>query len=86
MPAITIYTTPFCSYCHWAKALLKRKGLTFEEIDVSGNPELRQAMTVKAHGHRTVPQIFFDDIHIGDCDRLHELEAKGELDPLLVPA
>lgn len=83
MPEITIYTTPFCSYCVSAKALLRRKGVAFREIDVSGNAELRREMTEKAHGHRTVPQIFAGDRHVGDSDGIHELERRGELDALL---
>ncbi len=82
MPPVTIYTTPYCPYCAQAKALLRRKGVAFEEIDVSA-PALRQAMTQRAHGRYTVPQIFIGEYHAGGCDDLHELDAKGELDRLL---
>lgn len=84
MPDVTIYTTPFCPYCQMAKGLLRKKNVAFTEIDVSGDPSLRQAMTQKAHGRRTVPQIFIGSTHVGGCDDLHELEAEGKLDPLLV--
>ena len=84
MPDVTIYTTPFCPYCQMAKGLLRKKNVAFTEIDVSGDPSLRQAMTQKAHGRRTVPQIFIGASHVGGCDDLHELEAEGKLDPLLV--
>lgn len=84
MPDITIYTTPTCSYCHRAKGLLRRKSVAFTEIDVSADPSLRQMMTQKAHGRRTVPQIFVGDSYLGDCDGIHELDAAGKLDPLLV--
>jgi len=80
---IYIYTTPWCPYCHAAKALLTRKGVSFEEIDVSGDPALREAMTARAHGRRTVPQIFIGDRHVGGSDDLHALERQGKLDPLL---
>lgn len=83
MPAVTIYTTPYCPYCLRAKALLKRKGVTFEEIDVSESPDLRQAMVARAGGSYTVPQIFVGDRHIGGSDELHALDANGELDPIL---
>jgi len=83
---VTIYTTPWCPYCHRAKALLARKGVSFDEIDVSGDAALRQAMSERAHGRRTVPQIFVGERHVGGCDDLHELERQGKLDPLLVPA
>ena len=82
MPPVTIYTTPYCPYCASAKALLRRKGVDFEEIDVSA-PALRQAMTERARGRYTVPQIFIGDHHAGGSDDLHELDAKGELDRLL---
>jgi glutaredoxin 3 len=83
MPAVTIYTTPYCPYCLSAKRLLKAKGVTFEEIDVSESATLRQAMTARAKGRYTVPQIFIGDRHIGGSDELHALDAKGQLDPLL---
>lgn len=83
MPPVTIYTTPWCPYCHAAKALLTKKGVGFEEIDVDGKPELRQAMTARAGGRTSVPQIFIGERHVGGCDDLHALEAQGGLDPLL---
>lgn len=86
MPRITIYTTPWCSYCVRAKALLARKGVSFHEIDVSHDPEERRRMTVRANGHRTVPQIFVGDSYLGDCDHIHDLDRSGKLDPLLAVA
>ena len=83
MPDITIYTTAVCPYCLRAKALLREKNLTFKEIAVDGNPEARREMTLRAGGRKTVPQIFFDGVHIGDCDELHELDRNGKLDKLL---
>jgi glutaredoxin 3 len=82
MPPVTIYTTPWCPYCARAKALLTRKGVDFEEIDAS-DPAVRVAMTKRANGGYTVPQIFIGEFHAGGCDSLHELDAKGELDRLL---
>jgi glutaredoxin 3 len=83
-PTITIYTTPACPYCHAAKALLLKKGASFEEIDVQDGA-LRQQMVLRANGRRTVPQIFIGSVHVGGCDDLHELDRRGELDPLLNP-
>lgn len=83
MSAIEIYTTPFCPYCGWAKELLDRKGVAFTEIDVSGNRNLRAAMTDRARGRTTVPQIFIGDTHVGGCDDLYALDEAGQLDPLL---
>ena len=82
MPPVTIYTTPGCPFCRRAKILLTRKGVDYEEIDVS-EPALREAMIERADGGYTVPQIFIGSRHIGGCDDLHALDAKGELDPLL---
>ncbi len=77
---IEIYTSPFCPYCHRAKSLLSSKGIDFEEIDVTTIPGKRQEMAARAGGASTVPQIFADGAHIGDCDGIHRLDAKGELD------
>lgn len=84
-PKITIYTTQWCPYCHAAKALLKKKGMAFEEIDVRDST-LRQQMMLKSNGRYTVPQIFIGDLHVGGSDDMHELERRGQLDPLLQPA
>jgi glutaredoxin 3 len=83
MASVTIYTTRYCPYCHAAKALLDRKGVAFTEIDVSGDWEGRQQMTLRANGRTTVPQIFIGTVHVGGCDDLYELEQGGKLDPLL---
>ena len=83
MKNVEIYTTPFCPYCHAAKALLQKKGVAFKEIDVSRDPSLRQSMTARANGRRTVPQIFIGGVHVGGCDDLHELESRKGLDPML---
>ena len=83
MPLIEIYTTRYCPYCHAAKALLNSKGATFDEIDVSGNCELRAKMIARANGGYTVPQIFIGDVHVGGCDDLHALDDAGKLNSLL---
>lgn len=82
MPPVEIYTTRWCPYCHAAKALLKRKGVDFTEINVSGHSD-RQAMIERADGRMTVPQIFIGPVHVGGSDDLHALERAGKLDPLL---
>jgi glutaredoxin 3 len=83
MPRIEIYTTPSCPYCLAAKRLLNAKGAAFEETDVSRDPSMRTAMTQRAGGRRTVPQIFIDGRHVGGSDELHALDRAGKLDPLL---
>ncbi len=84
MAKVTIYTTPICPYCQMAKQLLQRKGAAFEEIDVVGKPALRAELQVKAGGRTTVPQIWIGERHVGGCDDLYELDAAGQLEPLLV--
>ena len=83
MPKVEIYTTSSCPYCVKAKTLLVKKNASFEEIDVSNDADLRQAMTEKAGGRTSVPQIFIDGRHIGGCDNLYALDKAGELDKLL---
>jgi len=79
---IRIYTTPICPYCYRAKALLEQKGAEFEEIDVFMDADKRVEME-QASGRYTVPQVFIGDTHVGGCDDLYALDAKGGLDPLL---
>lgn len=83
MANITIYTTSICPYCQMAKQLLQRKGVSYREIDVLRQPALRSEMRTKAGGRNTVPQIWIGERHIGGCDDLYELEARGELEGLL---
>jgi len=83
MAAVTIYTSMFCPYCLSAKRLLKKKGVAFEEIDVTMNSGKRAGMMERAGGSRTVPQIFIGDRHVGGCDDLHALDASGQLEPML---
>ena len=82
MPAITIYTKNWCPYCDSAKALLKQKKAVFTEIVVKSSVE-QLAMSKKAGGKSTVPQIWIGEKHVGGCDDLHALESKGQLDKLL---
>ena len=81
MPPVTIYTRRFCGYCTAAKALLDEMGVKFEEIDVSVAPEKRSEM-IERSGRFTFPQIFIGTRHIGGCDDLYALRARGELDAL----
>ncbi|WP_410217240.1 glutaredoxin 3 [Paracoccus sp. (in: a-proteobacteria)] len=83
MPAIEIYTTRTCPFCIRAKSLLKEKGADFTEIDVGSDPSKRAAMTQRANGKRTVPQIFVGSTHVGGCDDLYALDHAGKLDALL---
>jgi glutaredoxin 3 len=83
MKKIEIYTTNNCPFCVKAKSLLNKKKINFSEINVSNNETLREKMSAMANGARSVPQIFADNIHIGDCDRIHKLEQENKLNKLL---
>ncbi len=80
---VEIYTWQTCPYCIRAKLLLWWKGVNYTEYKIDGDKEARNQMAVRANGKRTVPQIFINDRHVGGCDEIHSLDAKGQLDPLL---
>ena len=79
MKNILIYTGPSCNFCDAAKRLLKRNGLSFSEIDVSSGEKIKEEMIKKSNGQRTIPQIFFDDYHVGGYTELRELEKSKNL-------
>ena len=83
MVNIDIYTTSYCPFCIRAKKLLANKKVEFNEIDLSENPDKFEEMLAKSNGARTVPQIFVNGEHIGDCDHIHNLDQKGELNKIL---
>ena len=83
MKVITIYTGPFCNYCDAAKRLLTRNNATYNEIDIAKTDGAIDEMIKKANGKRTIPQIFFDDQHIGGYDEVRALEKDNKLQDLL---
>jgi len=83
MKKIEIYTTNYCPFCVKAKSLLSKKKIKFFEIDVSNNETLREKMSAMANGARSVPQIFSDNVYVGDCNKIYELDREKKLDKLL---
>lgn len=81
-PRVLIYTRDYCGYCSAAKALLREKGIAFEERNASVDPAYRAEM-IKVSGGTTFPQIFVGSTHVGGCDDLHDLDHRGGLDRLL---
>ena len=79
MKNITMYSGPLCNFCEAAKRLFLRNNLEFKEIDISTEDGLRDEMIKKANGRRTIPQIFFDEVHIGGYQELRALEKNGKL-------
>jgi len=83
MKNILIYTGPSCNFCAAAKKLLERNKLKFSEIDISSGENIRDEMIKKSNGQRTIPQIFFDDQHIGGYDEVRTLEKENKLQEML---
>ena len=83
MKKITIYTGPMCNYCDAAKRLLSRNDISYNEIDIATVSGAMDEMIKKANGKRTIPQIFFDDQHIGGYDEIRALEKENKLLDLL---
>jgi glutaredoxin 3 len=83
VPNVVLYSKSFCPYCDLAKDLLRQKGAAFEEISVDGDRAAQAAMSAKAGGRSTVPQIFIGSEHVGGCDDLYALDDAGRLDALL---
>ncbi len=79
MPRVRVYSTLVCPYCIRAKLLLRQKGIAFEEIDVTHDPDARRWL-LETTGRRTVPQIFIDDEPIGGFEELRALDRSGELE------
>ena len=79
MKKILMYSGPMCNFCEAAKKLLKRNNLDFEIIDISSKEGLIEEMIKKSNGKRTIPQIFFDNQHIGGYAELRELEKNENL-------
>ncbi|NBD13186.1 MULTISPECIES: glutaredoxin 3 [Corallococcus] len=83
MKPVKIYTTTYCGFCVRAKDLLKRKGVAYEEVDVTGDDDAREKLVEMSNGQRTVPQIFIGDTHVGGYSDLAQLDKEQRLDPLL---
>tara|TARA_Y100000766_G_scaffold32025_1_gene22247 strand:+ start:168 stop:425 length:258 start_codon:yes stop_codon:yes gene_type:complete len=77
---VIIYTSSLCGFCYRAKSLLKRKGISYKEIDIDLDWEKRNEMVIKTNGKTSVPQIFFKNHHIGGCDDLFKLEKENGLE------
>ena len=80
---VIIYTSSLCGFCYKAKSLLKRKNILFDEINIDINYEKKREMINRSNGRTSVPQIFFDDQHIGGYDETRALEKENKLLELL---
>ena len=82
---VEVYTSALCGFCSAAKRLLDSKNIDYTEIDVTFDHPIRQAMTERAGGKTSVPQIFVDNVGIGGCDDLYALNDADQLDRLINP-
>lgn len=82
MPRVVMYTTAICPFCVRAKALLKKKGVAYDELRIDADRSIMREMLERSK-RRSVPQIFIDDYHVGGYEDLVELDSFGRLDPLL---
>tara|TARA_B100000530_G_scaffold171420_1_gene108204 strand:- start:908 stop:1162 length:255 start_codon:yes stop_codon:yes gene_type:complete len=83
MKKIIMYTGPLCNFCDAAKRLFSRNNIEYQEIDISSKAGLMDEMIKKSNGRRTIPQIFFDDHHVGGYQELRALEKEEKLEGLL---
>jgi glutaredoxin 3 len=83
MKNVTVYMGPGCVYCEAAKRLLERNNISYKEINVALLEGKKEEMLKKSNGRKTIPQIFFNESHIGGYEELRALEKKGELDNLI---
>lgn len=83
MAQVEIYSSILCGYCYRAKKLLESKGVDYKDIDVMLHPGRRAEMFERSGGRTSVPQIFVDGGHVGNCDEIYALEAAGKLDAIL---
>jgi len=79
MKNVTVYMGPRCNFCDAAKRLLIRNNILFKEINIALEEGKREEMLSKSNGRKTIPQIFFNDLHVGGYEELRTLEKKGEL-------
>jgi len=84
MSKIEIYTWQYCPFCIKAKTLLNKKKIKFVEYKIDGDEVARNEMSIRADGRRSLPQIFINNVGIGGCDDLYELEKENKLDDLLI--
>ena len=83
MPKVEIYTTGICPYSLKAKALLEKKGVSFSEFRIEGNPDRTAEAKQRSGGSETVPQIFIDNAYVGGYQELSTMEQEGRLDRML---
>tara|TARA_B100000686_G_scaffold330559_1_gene392969 strand:+ start:296 stop:550 length:255 start_codon:yes stop_codon:yes gene_type:complete len=83
MKNVTVYMGPMCAFCDAAKRLLNRNNISYKEINIAIEEGKMDEMLNKSNGKKTIPQIFFDDTHVGGYQELRTLEKENKLIDLL---
>ena len=83
MNNVTVYMGPMCAFCDAAKRLLNRNNISYKEINIAIEESKMDEMLSKSNGKKTIPQIFFDDYHVGGYEELKALEKENKLLDLL---
>ena len=83
MKNVTVYMGPRCAFCDAAKRLLARNNISYKEINIALEEGKMDEMLKKSNGKRTIPQIFFDEYHVGGFEELRTLEKENKLINLL---
>ena len=78
MKKVVIWTFKFCPFCVKAKALLDQLDIQYEEIMIPFGDKRLEELSQKTNC-TTLPQIFVDEVFIGDCSKIHELHEEGLL-------
>jgi glutaredoxin 3 len=82
MASVTIYTTDPCSFCARVKGLLSARGISYEEVNLTKDPDGRLALAQKT-GMMSFPQVVVGERLIGGFSELLAAEEDGRLDELL---
>lgn len=83
MKPVKIYTATYCGYCRRAKEFLQKKGVAYEEVDVTNDQRMRDRLVEMSQGQRTVPQIFVGEVHVGGYSDMVAMDQAGKFDPLV---
>ena len=74
--SFTMYSTPWCGYCHRLKSQLDREGIAFEVVDIEQQPDAAEIVEKVNNGNQTVPTLLFPDGTAATNPSLAEVKAK----------
>ena len=72
----TMYSTPWCGYCHRLRSQLDREGVTYEVVDIEQHPEAADIVEQVNHGNQTVPTLVYSDGSAQTNPSVAEVKAK----------